>query len=169
MKILFKNNTKYTKDNYNAFIKFHRDKYGKKTIFKCILIAICIIYIIILNIIHFNWKTILLILVIGIITYILNNARNNKQTNNSRKLINKQRDFLFYFYKDCVKIKCGRKFDRLRYFEIYRAFETKDYFFLYTDEKHSLIISKEGFTIGTAKGFSEFIKKKCLLKYRKEN
>lgn len=169
MKILFKNNTKYTRHKYNAFIEFHRDKYGKKIIFKTILIALCILYIIIFNIIYLNWKVIISILTIGLIIYLVNNLRKNKQIKSNNKVIYKQKDFTFYFYKNCIKIKCGRKFDRLRYFEIYRAFETKDYFFLYTDEKHSLIISKDGFTIGTDKGFSEFIKKKCLLKYRKEN
>lgn len=169
MKIIFKNNTKYTRERYNAFIEFHRNKYGKKIILKAILIALCLLYIIIINIMHLNWKVILLILGIGGTIYLLNNIRIGKQTTNNKKVVKKQKEFSFYFYEKFIKIKCGRKFDRLRYFEIHRVFETKDYFFLYTDEEHSLIVSKEGFEIGTARGFSEFIKKKCLLKYRKEN
>ena len=61
-----------------------------------------------------------------------------------------------------------RKFERIRYFELYKIFETKEYFFLYVDETHSLIVSKEGFEIGTAREFSDFIRKKCLLKYNRE-
>ncbi len=168
MKILFKNNTKYTKENYNAFIEFHRNKYGKKALIKLGIIAIYILYIIIFNIIYKNWKIIIVLFIMGIITYLLNNFKIQRQSTNNKKIIKVQKNFTFYFYEKHIKIKCGRKFDRLRYFEIHRAFETQEYFFLYTDEEHSLIISKDGFEIGNAKDFANFIKKKCLLKYKKE-
>lgn len=168
MKILFKNNTKYTREKYNDFIEFHKNKYGKKVIANILIISICILYILIFNIINKNWLLILSVLIIGIILYIANNLKTTKETSKNKKMINKQKEFTFFFYKNYIKIRCGRKFDRLKYFELYKVFETKEYFFLYTDETHSLIISKDGFEIGTAKGFSEFIKKKCLLKYKKE-
>lgn len=168
MKILFKNNTRYTKENYNAFIEFHQNKYGIKTLIKVGLILLCIIYIVIINIINKNWKIILILLVLGGIIYIINNFMVNKQTAKNKKMIKKQREFTFYFYEQYIKIKCGRKFDRLKYFELHKIFETKEYFFLYTDEEHSLIISKDGFEIGTSKQFAEFIKRKCPLKYKKE-
>ena len=69
MKILFKNNTKYTKEKYNAFIEFHKEKYGKKILFKMFLILLCLLYIIIFNVINKNWKIILLLLFIGLIAY----------------------------------------------------------------------------------------------------
>lgn len=168
MKILFKNNTKYTKQNYNAFIEFHRNKYGKKALLKLIVLALCLLYIIVFNIIQKNWKLIIGFLVVGAIAYLLNNFKIQKQSTNNKKIINKQKAFTFYFYEKHIKIKCGRKFDRLKYFEIHRVFETETHFFLYTDEEHSLIISKEGFEIGTSEDFANFIKKKCLLKYKKE-
>ena len=55
------------------------------------------------------------------------------------------------------------------YLQIHKVFETEKYFFLYLDEKSSLILNKEGFDIGTAEEFSKFIKGKALLKYRKES
>lgn len=168
MKILFKNNTKYTKENYNAFIEFHQNKYGAKTLIKIGLILLCALYILIFNIINKNWKIIIILLVLGGLIYILNNFKIQKQTTNNRKMVKKQKEFTFYFYKSYIKVKCGRKFDRLKYFELHKIFETKEYFFLYTDEEHSLIISKDGFEIGTAKQFAEFIKRKCPLKYKKE-
>lgn len=168
MKILFKNTTKYTKENYNAFIEFHQNKYGVKTLIKIGLIFLCLIYIVFLNIIKGNWKLILILLVFGGLIYIFNNLRIQKQTNNNKKTIKKQREFTFYFYEKYIKIKCGRKFDRIKYFELYKIFETKEYFFLYTDEEHSLIISKDGFEIGTSKEFAEFIRRKKPLKYKKE-
>lgn len=168
MKILFKNTTKYTKENYNAFIEFHQNKYGVKTLIKIGLIFLCLIYIVFLNIIEGNWKLILILLVFGGLIYIFNNLRIQKQTNNNKKMIKKQREFTFFFYEKYIKIKCGRKFDRLKYFELHKIFETKEYFFLYTDEEHSLIISKDGFQIGTSEQFAEFIKRKSPLKYKKE-
>lgn len=168
MKILFKNNTKYTKEKYNDFIEFHQKKYGKKIIIKLLLILICVLYIVILNLMNRNWKIILLLLIIGVACYFLNNMKKTRQSSNNKQMITKQKTFTFYFYEKYIKIKCGRKFDRLKYFELYKVFETKEYFFLYTDESHSLIISKDGFEIGNAKEFTNFIKKKCLLKYKKE-
>lgn len=168
MKILFKNNTKYTKQNYNAFIEFHRNKYGKKALLKIGVLVLCILYIIIFNVIHKNWKVIIGFLTVGIILYLLNHLKIQKQSTSNKKIVNQQKTFTFYFYEKHIKIKCGRKFDRLKYFEIHRVFETPTHFFLYTDEEHSLIISKEGFEIGTSEDFTNFIKKKCLLKYKKE-
>ena len=55
------------------------------------------------------------------------------------------------------------------YFQIKKIFETEENFFLYTDDKHSLILDKDGFEIGSAKEFSKFIKKKCPFKYNNEN
>ena len=34
MKILFKNTTEYSRENYNEFIKFHTEKFGTKTLIK---------------------------------------------------------------------------------------------------------------------------------------
>ena len=51
---------------------------------------------------------------------------------------------------------------------IKKIFETDENFFLYTDEKHSLILDKDGFEIGNSKDFAEFIKRKCPFKYRNE-
>ena len=47
MKVLFKNTTKYTKENCNNFIEFHKKKYGKKELFKMVLVFLLVLYIII--------------------------------------------------------------------------------------------------------------------------
>ena len=59
MKILFKNTTKYDKENRENFTSFHQDKYGKREFVKGILILIAVLYILFFNIMHFNWKFIL--------------------------------------------------------------------------------------------------------------
>ena len=110
----------------------------------------------------------MVIVAIAIFVYIANKLKYSRQQGRNKKMINNKKEFSFFFYQKYIKIKCGRKFDRLRYFELYKIFETKEYFFLYTDENHSLILDKEGFEIGNPKEFSDFMKKKCPLKYKKE-
>lgn len=164
MKILFKNTTKYTKENCDNFIEFHSNKYGKKELLKIGLVGICILYILIFNIIYKNWSLVLGALGIGIILYLFQQFKIEK--NNKRK--KKVKEYTFYFYEKHIKIKCRRQFERLKYFQLYKIFETDEYFFLYLDEKSSLILNKSGFEVGTPKQFAKFIKGKCPFKYRDE-
>ena len=89
------------------------------------------------------------------------------QIKERKKTLKSKKKFTFFFYEGFIKVKCGRKFERIRYFELYKIFKTDEYFFLYTDEDHSLILSKTGFEIGTSEEFEIFIKKKCPFKYKK--
>lgn len=164
MKILFKNITKYDKENCNNFINFHYDKYAKKTLIKYLLLCICILYIIIFNIINTNWYLLLIILLVCILIYF---SRKQKEEN-KRKERKKIKQYTFYFYKNYIKIKYRREYDRILYFNIKKIFETDKNFFLYTDDTHSLILDKDGFTIGNSEGFSKFIKNKCPLRYSKQ-
>ena len=164
MKILFKNTTKYTKENCNEFIEFHNRKYGKREILKLGLIAIAILYIFISNLIYKNWKLILGIILFGIVLYFIQNNMNIKK----EKKRNKVKEYSFYFYEKYIKVKCRKEFERLFYFKLHKIFETDEYFYLYLDEKSSFILRKDGFEIGTPEEFSKFIKEKCPLKYSKE-
>lgn len=162
MKILFKNTTKYTKENCDNFEEFHSNKFGKKELLKFILYAICILYILIFNLILKNWLFVLGAIIIGASLYFIEKCKIQK----NEKKSNKVKEFTFYFYEKHIKIKYRRDFERLKYFQLYKIFETDEYFFLYLDEKRSLILSKEGFEVGTPRGFSKFIRNKCPLKYR---
>lgn len=166
MKILFKNITKYDKENRENFTKFHQDKYGKRELIKAILIAIAVLYILIFNIIHISWYSLIILIVIPVLIYFVNKLMTKKKKDKNKKQKNKE--FTFYFYERHIKIKCKRQFERMTYFEIKKVFETEENFFLYTDDKKSMILDKDGFEIGTAKDFAEFIKKKCPFKYRNE-
>lgn len=166
MKILFKNTTKYDKENRENFTNFHQNKYGRKELMAAILMTIAIMYILIFNIINLNWKFILLLIPIGTLIYFINKYATNKKKEKNKKQKNKE--FTFYFYERHIKIKCKRQFERMTYFEIKKVFETDENFFLYTDDTHSLILDKDGFEIGTSKGFVEFIKKKCPLRYKRQ-
>ena len=167
MKVLFKNTTEYNKENYNEFIKFHQNKFGVKTIIKISLIGLCLIYIIIMNLIYKNLKAVGIILLVGLIVYGLNKLRVSEQIQDRKKDIKSKKKFTFYFYENYIKVRCGRKYERILYLELYKIFQNEEYFFLYTDENHSLIMNKNGFEIGTPETFNLFIKKKCPLKYKK--
>ena len=164
MKVLFKNTTQYTKENCNQFIEFHQKKYGKKELMKILIAGIAILYIVIFNIIYKNWMLILGIIALGAILYLINRAQAEKQS----KKKNKIKVFTFYFYDRYIKIKYKREFERLAYFRLHKIFETDKYFYLYLDEKSSLILDKEGFEVGTAAEFSQFIKGKCPLKFSRQ-
>lgn len=167
MKVLFKNTTEYTKENYNEFVKFHQEKFGVKTIIKLAVFCLCIIYIFIANLINLNWKLLGILVFVGICVYIVTKIRLNTEVQDRKKNIKRKKKFTFYFYENFIKVKSGKKSQRIMYFELYKIFQTEEYFFLYTDEDHSLILNKKGFEIGTPQGFELFIKKKCPLKYKK--
>ena len=164
MRVLFKNTTKYTKESFNSFLEFHADKYGKKELLKIILVSMCILYIMIFNIVYKNWLLVLGAVFLGGITYLIEKNKLLKE----EKSKNKVKKFTFYFYEKHIKIRYKREFERLKYFQLHKIFETDKYFFLYLDDKQSLILSKDGFEIGTSKEFSKFIKNKCPLKYKNE-
>lgn len=165
MRILFKNTTKYTKENCDNFVEFHSNKYGKKELLKLVLVGICILYILIFNIIYKNWRLVLGAIVIGVILYLFQQCKIEKNNKNKKKV----KEYTFYFYEKHIKVKHRRQFERLKYFQLHKIFETDEYFFLYLDEKSSLILNKAGFEVGTPKEFSKFIKNKCPLKYRNED
>ena len=165
MKVLFKNTTKYTKENCNNFLEFHTNKYGKKELLKMILFGICILYILIFNVVYKNWLLVLCVILLSVIIYLIEKSKSGRQSKSRKKV----KEFTFYFYEKHIKIKYRREFERLNYFQLYKIFETDEYFFLYLDKKNSLILSKDGFEIGTPKDFSTFIKNKCPLKYKNED
>lgn len=167
MKILFKNITEYNRDNYNQFIKFHQEKFGTKTLIKFGIIGLCLIYILIANLINKNWRFVGIFFLIGVVVYGLSKLIITTQTQENKNNIKNKKKFTFFFYENYIKVKCGRKFRRIMYFELYKIFQTNEHFFLYTDEDHSLILSKDGFEIGTPKSFDMFIRKKCPLKYKR--
>lgn len=167
MKILFKNTTKYDKENCNNFIMFHNNKYGKKELIQGILIALFAVYALIFNILYKNWSFIIILLLLCALVYLINKYKSEK--NRKKKEKEKVKEFTFYFYEKYIKIKYKRQFERVRFFEIKKVFETNENFFLYMDQKSSLILDKEGFSMGTPKEFSQFIRRKCPLRYNNAN
>lgn len=54
----------------------------------------------------------------------------------------------------------------MKYYKLYKIYETKTFFYLYIDNDHAFLINKSGFVRGLSDDFSKFINKKCLFKYK---
>ena len=166
MKPLFKNITKYNSNNYKEFTEFHTNKYSFSQNAYTIIMSILLIYCIFINIKNKDFLIILLFM--GILVLFLGwrlylpYKRSEKIKKEYKD--NKERGFIFSFYKHYFTLNNKT----IYYFKLYRVFETKDYFYLYIDEDNAALVSKKGFEIGTAEDFSNFIKKKCFLKFRNE-
>ena len=167
MKPLFKNITIYNSKNYNQFIKFHGEKFNFSYNMYTLAMLALILYCIILNIIQKNIVLILLFLAMFALTILFRLYLPVKRYQKTKKKFAKstQNNITINFFKFHFKI--DQKV--YTYLKLYKVFETKDYFYLYLDEENAILVSKNGFKLGTASEFTEFIKKKCLFKYSKES
>lgn len=166
MKPLFKNITKYNSKNYEQFIKFHGEKFNFSYNMYTAVMSVLLIYCIILNIMQKNIPFVLLFLALLILIFLFRMYLPMKRYQKTQKQYskNKETSISFIFYKFYFTV--GKK--TFPYMRLYKVFETKDYFYLYIDDENAVLISKNGFKMGTAEEFSEFIKKKCFFKYKKE-
>lgn len=166
MKPLFKNVTKYNSKNYEQFIKFHGEKFNFSYNLYTIVMSILLIYCIILNIMQKNIPFVLLFLALLILIFLFRMYLPMKRYQKTKKQYskNKETSISFIFYKFYFTV--GKK--TFPYMRLYKVFETKDYFYLYIDDENAVLVSKNGFRVGTAEEFSKFIKKKCFFKYKKE-
>lgn len=164
---LFKNITKYTEKNYEQFLEFHKKKFGFSYNFYTIIMTILLVLCIILNIIEKNISFILLFAGILIIFLLYRIYLPIKRYQKSQKQYEKYKEtnYTFSFYKWHFTLNENT----IYYFKLYKVFETTDYFYLYVNDENAAMVSKKGFKIGTADEFSKFIKKKCLLKYSKQD
>lgn len=163
---LFKNKTKYTEQNYQQFVNFHSKKYNFSYYTYTIIISLLMVYCCILGIIQKDFGITLLFACMLIVFLILRIYIPNRSYLKTKKDLKSEKNnlFIFNFYQHYFTI--GKS--RLYYFKLHKVFETKDYFYLYVDEENAALVSKSGFEIGTPDDFTNFIKKKCLLKYSKQ-
>ena len=102
--------------------------------------------------------------------YAINKVLRNqkKQERVHKRRIQRNKNYVYDFYRYYMKVRIGREGQTIYYFKLHKVYETKDYFYLYLNKDYSLIVSKDGFTIGNSRKFSKFIKKKCIFKYKDE-
>lgn len=168
--MLFKNNTKYSKKNYNRFIQFHNNKFGLKYDIYTFIVLILLIYCLIVAI---RSKLILLSIVffiaIGVfVGYRLFQPLFSYKKQTKSKTISKENEIKFYFYEKSFKIRENAKTEILKYWRIHKVYETNEFFYLYLTKKHAILVDKTGFTLGSSEQFSKFIKNKMKFKYKLE-
>lgn len=173
LKILFKNVTKYDEDMYKEFLAFHQKTFGlKHSLYTAFVIGILLILIAMQIRIHnIDLAIILCFVIVGFFLWrYLHPASEVSKEFNSEKIQDKK-EFTFTFYEKKIKIRENDKLETyiIKYNELYRIYETKDFFYLYTDSTHSLLINTDNFIIGNSEDFSKFIKKKCRFKYKYKN
>ncbi len=170
MKVLFKNKTKYSMENYEEFLRFHQEKYGLKYTISTIIIMLLLIFCIIAQLKSKSFYPLaftVIILIVFLVYRYYQPREIIKKEKKSKKIKNEQ-EFIFKFYNKYFLIYSQKVFSKIRYFKLYKIFETQDFFYLYLDKTHSFLISKEGFEKGTPEEFRKFINKKCKFKMKDE-
>lgn len=169
MKPLFENTTKYTINNYQKFLQFHKNKFSFSYNAYTIIMVILLLYCIILNIIERKiWLFLFFILLLTAFLWlriIYPLSKYKKSYNAIKNAKGKEQTFTFNFYNHFFTLNKVRFY----YFKLFKVYETKDYFYLYVNDDNAALVSKQGFKNGkTSEEFTEFIKKKCMLKYSKK-
>ena len=169
MKILFENITEYNKNEINKFQEFHA-KINIPYVLYLFFLLILLIFLLVVNIIRHNWKWVIGCFVLGSMLFVYYKFfKKEKDKINNIKVTDKRFKFDFYDnYLTATDIsKNNNGHSTTNYFEIKKVYETEENFYLYMGETYSLVINKNNFTIGKLNDFREFIKKKCILRYRK--
>lgn len=168
LEILFENTTKYTKSIYDEFLCFHRSKYQFIDISFTIIVIAFILFCLIIQIKshHLNFAIAICVALIAFILWrFLRPASKISKEYKSDK-IKKQKLFTFKFYDKFFTIQDDNQFSEIKYYELYRVFETEGFFYLYIDKTHSFLVDKSCFKENNWQNFSKFIKKKCWWCYR---
>ena len=167
MKLLFKNITIYNSKNYNQFIKFHGDKFNFSYNAYTMVMLVLMLYCIVLNIIQKNIFLFLLFVTMFALTILIRMYLPGKRYQKTKKKFaeKKQTSITIDFFKFYFKVEQNI----YPYLKLFKVFETKDYFYLYIDEETAILVNKNGFQLGNAEEFTNFIKKKCLFKYSKQS
>ena len=169
MKLLFKNNTRYSEEVYKEFLSFHQNKYQFRYTLYTFVIAMLLIMFLIVQIKSYNY-TFAIIFCVAITIFILwrffHPVKIVNDELNSEK-IKKEKAFTFKFYDKSFEVSNMVEYSTMKYYKLKKVFETKKYFYLYIDKRHAFILDKNGFKKGDIATFSDFIKKKCLFKYKK--
>lgn len=168
MNKLFINKTAYTEETYMDFVMFHNKTYNLSyllyTLFWTILLALC-------SYLLFSTHnplqgTVFILIIIAFLYYRIYRPKLTVRKELKSEKVSSNNTNTFIIYDKIFRIKNSNGSFDFRYFNLHRIFETQHYFYLYVDRENAFILSKEGFTLGTAKAFSKFIKNKCKLKYR---
>ena len=168
MNIIFKNTTKYTQEKYAEFLKFHDSKYGIQYRILTIIVSIIILYMVASNIVAKNMTLVYILFIAFVVFLFYRYFSQEKIVKNEIKgeTLQKQKEYTFTFFEKEFEVKEGLKRQRVQYNQIYRVFESEEFFYMYTDKNHSLMLSKSGFEIGNSVDFADSMKKKYSYKFK---
>lgn len=169
MNIIFENKTIYSPEEYKKFQEFHSEKYSFSYLATTAFITFLLVF---LCMGQFMAKQFLvgILLLLSIPCFLLwrkwHPSYFNKKEANSKKIKDNMMMtfsfFPYYFYANN-----GKQKRRCYYLSLYRIFETKENFYLYTNYDYAFVLSKDNFTIGNYEDFLSFIKRKAPFKYKK--
>lgn len=168
LNLLFKNVTKYSKEVYDEFLKFHSKKFSFRYNLFSLAISMLLLFLMMLHISYNNYGIAVIIcacLTAFILYRYFQPIEEVRNEYNSEK-ITKETSYTFSFYEKYFKIYAKREYSKIYYKDLYKIFETNEFFYLYLDKRHSLLLDKNGFQRGTCLEFKNFIKKKCPFKFR---
>ena len=169
LKILYKNTTKYNESIYLEFLQFHKKKFGLKYTLYTVFVAGLLLFCVALQIKLHN-ITLASVFFISITCFFLwrylHPISEVSKDFKSNKIQNEE-EFTFIFYEKYFKIRNRLKSNKVKYYELYKVFETSKFFYLYIDKTHSFLLDKEKFSIGFSDDFSKFMHKKCWYKFKK--
>ncbi len=171
LKVLFKNTTQYSKLIYDEFLAFHTKIYHFSYLAYTVLVTAFLLGSLILQIKYHNFSVAIL-LCFGFTSFILwrffRPIHDVSKEYNS-ETIQQEKSFTFQFYDNFFVIKSSQVYSKVKYYQLYRIFETTDFFYLYIDKTHSFLVSKSGFKKNNPDDFSKFIQKKCWWCYRNKS
>ena len=166
--LLFKNVTTYSKKVYDTFSKFHRKKFAFRYHLYTFVIFVFFLLSILSVIKSLNY-TLIILLCIFLVIFLLwrffrpiEEARKYHQDDKSVK----ETTYTFSFYEKYFKVSNKKEYSIFKYRDIYKIYEKKKFFYLYTDRVHALLIDKSNFKKGTSLEFKQFLIKKCPFKYK---
>ncbi len=170
MEALFKNKTTFSQENYMKLVAFHQKKnnwkYWLYTATFSILLIICLAFQLIAK--DYLFVFICLFILFGFLAYrFINPYHKTRKELSSDKVQNHMINY-YFFYEKYFKIKNKLGTSKLKYYKLYKVYETKEYFYLYIAKDYAFILDKNGFEIGSTKQFSQFMKHKMRFKFSKE-
>lgn len=166
MEILFKNKTKYTKQIYQKYLEFHQNKFGLKYKFITILVFLLLSFCFIINLKYSNYNTafVFIIALISFFIYIFFAPTKKIQKELKTEKFEKEKEFTFTFYNNFFVISDKKNSEKIKYWKLYRIYETEEFFYLYINKSHALLLDKSSFSKGNISEFFKFIRKKIWYK-----
>ena len=166
MKVLYKNTTKYTKETFEKFQQFHQNKYGLRYTIMTVVVVLLFTFCLVINF-KYGYPLIGFLFLFGIIVFLIYRYKEpirRLKKQREAESIKQESEFTFSFYERYMKVSGYKINQKLRYWNLKKAFEDKGYIYLYINDDYAFVLKKDGFSIGKSKEFFPFIKKKILFK-----